>query len=180
MTLVTTAPAGPTCCDRSRGLDVDVGHLGRAAILRLAGHLDESTTGPLAATLDELLGADVAVVVVDLLDVCSVQDAAVGVFVEATTGARRRGAVLRILADARSVLDVLQSRGSSLGGVGPLRTVVSRAHVQPNVAAGSKPTAKTRAEVGSGVEIGASGCRPPGQRPTRKPDWPVQASREVY
>jgi anti-anti-sigma factor len=93
---------------------MDVGHLGRAAILRLAGHLDESTTGPLAATLDELLGADVAVVVVDLLDVCSVQDAAVGVFVEATTGARRRGAVLRILADARSVLDVLQSRGSAL------------------------------------------------------------------
>jgi anti-anti-sigma factor len=114
VTLVTTAPAGPTCCDRSRGLDVDVGHLGRAAILRLAGHLDESTTGLLAATLDELLGADVAVVVVDLLDVCSVQDAAVGVFVEATTGARRRGAVLRILADARSVLDVLQSRGSAL------------------------------------------------------------------
>ena len=156
-----------------------LGHLGRAAILRLAGHLDESTTGPLAATLDELLGADVAVVVVDLLDVCSVQDAAVGVFVEATT-------VLGGAAPCWDPRRCAQRVGRaavprlSLGGVGPLRTVVSRAPVQPNVAAGSKPTAKTRAEVGSGVEIGASGCRPPGQRPTRKPDWPVQASREVY
>jgi anti-anti-sigma factor len=111
---MTTTAAEPICCDRSRGLGVDVGHLGRAAILRVAGHLDESTAGPLAATLDGLLGADVAVVVVDLLDVCSVEDAAVGVFVEATTDARRRGTVLRILADARGVLDVLRSRGSAL------------------------------------------------------------------
>jgi anti-anti-sigma factor len=111
---MTTTAAEPTCCDRSRGPGVDVGHLGRAAILRVAGHLDESTAGSLGATLDELLGADVAVVVVDLLDVCSVGDAAVGVFVEATTDARRRGAVLRILADAPGVLDVLRSRGSAL------------------------------------------------------------------
>jgi len=114
-------------------LDVDVARLGAAAVLRVAGPLVATTAGRLAGLLDDLLAVDVAVVVLDLLDLDSLDDTGVGVLVAATAGARRRGAVLRVLADAPRTLDPLRARGPALhvcdltgsgrrGGRAPART----------------------------------------------------------
>jgi anti-anti-sigma factor len=104
----------PTAPGRSPVLHLDVAHLGGAAILRLAGHLGAPGAAPLAGALGDLLDTGVAVVVIDLLDLDSVDDAGVLVLVAAAERARGRAAAVRILADAPRTLDALRADGAVL------------------------------------------------------------------
>jgi anti-anti-sigma factor len=95
-------------------LELDVAHLGAAAILRLAGHLDATTAPRSLDALDGLLDADVRVVVVDLLDLESMDGAGATVLLEAAALARRRTGALRVMASAPDVLDLLRSAAPGL------------------------------------------------------------------
>jgi anti-anti-sigma factor len=106
-TVGTTAGGAPA-------LRLDVAHLGAAAILRLAGHLDATAATRSLDALVDLLDADVQVVVVDLLDLESMDGTGATVLLEAAALARRRAAALRVMASAPDVLDLLRSAAPGL------------------------------------------------------------------
>jgi anti-anti-sigma factor len=102
------APTHPPETDGgSSALGLDVAHLGAAVILRLSGHLGATTAAQLADALHGLLRVDV-VVVLDLLDLDSVDGAGAAVLLAGAARARRCAAGLRVMASAPGVLDLLR------------------------------------------------------------------------